>query len=164
MATKNVRVVGYLPPPAHKQLRQYMEEQSLTESAAIIKIVKHFFDGNVETKTPDAAKEKNQAISGLKADVAELKRRLAVLEQAVVSGQQRPFANSRTSHSQRQRPQMTLPPQSCADLARRLGVSTGTLEQADEKGEAYFKDWSKRMDPTKKSWLRRGELFHPESD
>jgi hypothetical protein len=141
-----------------------MEEESLTESAAIIKIVKHFFDGNVETKTPDATKEKDQAISGLKADVVELKRRLAVLEQAVVSGQQRPFANSRTSHGQRQRQQMTLPPQSCADLARRLGVSTGTIEEALDKGETYFQNWSKRMDPTKRSWHKRGELFYPESD
>ena len=164
MATKNVRVVGYLPPPAHKQLRQYMEEESLTESAAIIKIVKHFFDGSVKTETPDAAKEQSEAISELKAEIVELQRRLAVLEQAVVSGQQRPFVNSRTSHSQRQRPQMTLPPQSCADLARRLGVSTGTIEEAYQQGEAYFQNWSKRMDPTKKSWVRRGELFHPESD
>jgi hypothetical protein len=139
-----------------------MEEESLTESAAIIKIVKQFFDGSVETKTPDVAKEKDQAIADLKAEMAELKRRLTVLEQAVVSGQTRPFANSRTS--QKQRPPMTLPPQSSNDLARRLGVSTGTLEQADEKGEAYFKDWSRRMDPTKRSWLRRGELFYPESE
>ena len=93
MATKNVRVVGYLPPPAHKQLRQYMEEQSLTESAAIIKIVKQFFDGSVETETPDAAKEKDQAIADLKADVIELKRRLAVLEQAVVSRPSRPLTS-----------------------------------------------------------------------
>lgn len=164
MTTKNVRVVGYLPPPDQEKLREYMREESLTESAAIVKIVKQFFDGSVETKTPDVAKEKDQAIADLKADVVELKRRLAVLEQAVVSGLPRPFANSRTSHSQRQRPQMTLPPQSCADLARRLGVSTGTIEEADQQGEAYFQNWSKRMDPTKKSWVRRGELFHPESD
>ncbi len=59
---------------------------------------------------------------------------------------------------------MTLPPQSSNDLAKRLGVSTGTLVQADEKGEAYFKDWSRRMDPTKKSWHKQGELFYPESD
>ena len=162
MTTKNVRVVGYLPPPEHEKLREYMREESLTESAAIIKIVKQFFDGRVETKTPDAAKEKDQAITDLRADVVELKRRLAVLEQAVGVVLSRPFANSRTP--QKQRPPMTLPPQSSNDLARRLGVSTGTLEQADEKGEAYFKDWSRRMDPTKRSWLRRGELFHPESD
>ena len=62
MATKNVRVVGYLPPPAHKQLRQYMEAESLSESAAIIKIVKHFFDGSVESKAPDAAVSVNPFI------------------------------------------------------------------------------------------------------
>ena len=62
MATKNVRVVGYLPPPAHKQLRQYMEEESLTESAAIIKMVKQLFDGSVESKAPDAAVNVNPSI------------------------------------------------------------------------------------------------------
>ena len=62
MATKNVRVVGYLPPPAHQQLRQYMEEEFLSESAAIIKIVKHFFDGSVESKAPDAAVSVNPFI------------------------------------------------------------------------------------------------------
>lgn len=162
MATKNVRVVGYLPPPAHEKLRQYMEEHSLTESAAVVKIVKQFFDGSVETKTPDVAKEKDNAIAELKTDIVELRRRLAVLEQAVVLGKQRPFASSRTS--QRQRPQMTLPPQSCADLARRLGVSTGTIEEAYDKGETYFQNWTKRMDPTKRSWHKRGELFYPESE
>lgn len=139
-----------------------MKEQSLTESAAIIKIVKHFFDGSVESKAPDAAKEKDQAIAELKADIVELKRRLAVLEQAVVSGQQRPFTSSRTS--QKQRSLMTLPPQSCADLARRLGVSTGTIKEAEQKGEAYFQNWSKLMNPTQRSWHKRGELFHPEFD
>ena len=62
MATKNVRVVGYLPPPAHKQLRQYMEAESLSESAAIIRIVKQFFDGSGESKAPDAAVSVNPFI------------------------------------------------------------------------------------------------------
>ena len=154
--------VTYYPPP--QTTPSVHGGRIFNESAAIIRIVKQFFDASVETKAPDVAQEKSEAISELKAEIVELKRRLAVLEQAVVSGQQRPFANSRTSQSQRQRPPMTLPPQSSNDLARRLGVSTGTLEQADEKGEAYFKDWSRRMDPTKRSWLRRGELFYPESE
>jgi len=34
----------------------------------------------------------------------------------------------------------------------------------DQKGDAYFRDWSRRMDPTKRSWYKRGELFYPESD
>lgn len=70
MATKNVRVVGYLPPPAHQQLRQYMEAESLSESAAIVKIVKQFFDGRMRTKAPDVAKEKSEALAELKADIS----------------------------------------------------------------------------------------------
>ena len=45
MATNNIRVVGYLPPPYHEKLREYMQSQTLTESAAIVAIVKQFFDG-----------------------------------------------------------------------------------------------------------------------
>ena len=48
-----------------------MEAESLSESAAIIKIVKHFFDGSVETKTPDVAKEKDQEIADLRANIVE---------------------------------------------------------------------------------------------
>lgn len=159
MATKNVRVVGYLPPPYYQQLRQYMKEQSLTESAALVKIVKQFF-GSTETKVPEPVKD--DALAEVSADIAELKRRLMVLEQAVVSAKQRPFANSKTP--QKQRPQTMLPPQSRTDLARRLGVSPDTLEQAYQKGEAYFQDWSKRRDPSKKAWQKREEFFHPLSD
>lgn len=162
MATKNVRVVGYLPPPDHEKLREYMKEEYLTESAALVKIVKQFFDGGMGTKFPEAEKEKSDASAELKSDIVELKRRLTVLEQAVVSGKQRPFAHSKSS--QQQRPQIMLPPQNCADLAKRLGVTTGTLLDAEQKGEAYLRDWSRRMDPTRKSWHKRGELFYPESD
>ena len=164
MATKNVRVVGYLQPPLHQKLREYMKEQSLTESAALVKIVKQFFDSATGTKVPvpEAAEEQDTAIAELRADITELQRRLMVLEQAVVSGKQRTGASSKTS--QKHRPQTMLPPQSCADLARRLGVSPDTVEEAHQKGEAYFKDWSKRRDPAKRTWEKRGELFHPESD
>jgi len=43
MATKNVRVVGYLPPRS-LIVCEYMKEESLSESVAIVKIFKHFFD------------------------------------------------------------------------------------------------------------------------
>ncbi len=161
MATKNTRIVGYLPPPYHEKLREYMKEQSLTESAALVKIVKQFFDDSTGTKASSAAKEKDDALAEFKADIAELKQRLMVLEQAVVSGKQRPFG-SKTP--QKQRPQTLLPPQSCADLARRLGVSPDTLEEAYQKGKAYFQDWCKRRDPSKKAWQKRDDFFHPLSD
>lgn len=59
-----------------------MKEQYLTESAAIVKIVEQFFDGFPETKVLESAKD--DAIASLKADIAELKQRLMVLEQAVI--------------------------------------------------------------------------------
>jgi hypothetical protein len=162
MATNNMRIVGYLPPDYHQKLREYMEQESLTESAALVKIVKQFFDGSTGTKAPSAAKEKDDVIAELRADIAELQRRLMLLEQAVVSGKQRSFARSKTP--QKQRPQTILPPQSCADLARRLGVSPDTIEEAYQKGEAYFQDWCKRRDPSQRAWQKRGELFYPLSD
>lgn len=162
MATKNTRVVGYLPPPYHEKLREYMKEQSITESAALVKIVKQFFDGSTEIEVQEVAKEKDDAIAEVKADIVELKRRMMVLEQAVVSGKQRSFTNSRAS--QKQGPLPLLPPQSCADLARRLGVNPDTLEEAYQKGEAYFKEWSKRRDPSQRAWQKREEFFHPLSD
>ena len=38
MTTKNIRIIGYLPPAIHQQLREYMEIHSLTESAALVQM------------------------------------------------------------------------------------------------------------------------------
>ena len=48
MTTKKIRAVTYLPPQYHKQLRQYMKQQNLSESAAIVEIVKQFFEQPAE--------------------------------------------------------------------------------------------------------------------
>jgi len=45
----------------------------------LVKIVKQFFDGSSETKVPEAAKRKDDAIADLRADIAFLKQRLMVL-------------------------------------------------------------------------------------
>ncbi len=83
MATQNVRVVGYLPPAYHLKLRHYMEAESLTESAAIVKIVKQFFDGTAVTIATEPIR--GDEIAELKADVAQLQQRLTILEQGVSS-------------------------------------------------------------------------------
>jgi len=158
MATNNVRVVGYLPPAYHLKLQQYTESESLTESAALVKIIKQFFDS---PQVVEATPQKGDEIAELKADIAQLMRRLTILEQAVASGRQFNSGKSRTSYHA---PPPKLPPQTLSELARRLGVGTGTVESAYQKGETYFRDWSKRMDPTKRSWEKRGELFHPLSE
>jgi hypothetical protein len=160
MATNNIRVVGYLPPLYHEKLREYMQSHALTESAAIVALVKQFFDGD---RAPErvALKELDEAVAPLKAQIALLERRLAVLEEAFVSKKQfKP--GKRTSHQYK--PSPVLPPQTLSQLARRLGVSAATVEEAAQKGEDEFRDWSRRIDPAKRSWYQRGELFHPSSE
>ena len=159
MATNNIRVVGYLPPSYREKLREWMLAESLTESAALVKIIKQFFDGTAVALVAEPIL--CDEIAELKMDVAQLQQRLTILEQAVTSGRQ--FSKTRARTEILAKPQPSLPPQTIANLARRLGVSTSTTEEAYQKGEAYFRDWSRRMDPTKRSWHKRGELFHPES-
>ena len=155
MTTKNIRVAGYLPPPYYKKLCEYIREQELTESAAIVKIVKHFFEQpSVKADNP----EKDAEIASLKADIAQIMQRLAVLEEAVSSGKSRK-APSRSFMFTHLEP--TLRPLKSDELARRLGVSSNTVEQEALKGEADFKDWSKRKDPGSTAWQKRGDLFHP---
>ena len=160
MATNNIRVVGYLPPSYREKLREWMLAESLTESAALVKIIKQFFDGTAVALVSEPIL--GDEIAELKMDVAQLQQRLTILEQAVTSGRQ--FSKTRARTEILAKPQPSLPPQTIANLARRLGVSTSTTDLAYQKGEANFRDWSRRMDPTKRSWHKRGELFHPESD
>ncbi len=158
MATKNVRVVGYLPSAYHLKLQQYTEQESTTESAAIVKIVKQFFD----SPQVALATSEGDEIAELKADVAQLMQRVMVLEHAVTSGKR--FNSPRSRTSPQYGPPPVLPPQTSAELGRRLGVTASTIEEAWLKGESYFRDWSKRMDPNKRSWYKRGELFHSLSE
>ncbi|MFB2971025.1 hypothetical protein ACE1CD_18800, partial [Aerosakkonema sp. BLCC-F183] len=62
MATNNKRIVGYLPPEYHNKLREYMKEQSLTESAALVRIVRQFFDLTVTANVPKVRSQKDDAI------------------------------------------------------------------------------------------------------
>jgi hypothetical protein len=160
MATNNIRVVGYLPPPYHEKLREYMQSQALTESAAIVAIVRQFFDGSTRSEGV-ALEELDEATAPLKAEIAKLERRLAVLESAFVSSQHSRSAK-RMPHQGGLPP--VLPPQTITQLAQRLGVSAATVEEAARKGEDEFRDWSRRRDPAKRSWHQRGELFHPNSE
>lgn len=158
MATNNKRIVGYLPPQYHQKLREYMEEQSLTESAALVRIVRQFFDLTVTANVPKVTSQKDDTIASLEADMARIKHRLRVLEEEVTSIKQRRGGKSQTYPfpSSPIKP----PPQTLAQLASRLGVSESSIEEASEKGEDYFKDWSKRKDPALQSWQRRGNLFY----
>jgi hypothetical protein len=38
------------------------------------------------------------------------------------------------------------------------------LLEAYQEGEAYFQDWSKHRDPSKRAWQKRSEFFYFLSD
>jgi hypothetical protein len=151
MATKNIRIVGYLPPAIHQQLREYMTTHSLTESAALVQIVKQFFDGQ------PAENPIQLEIDPLKTEVAGLKQRLEALEATINQPRRASVRHSNSQYSTTP----TLPPQTLPELARRLGVGTETLTEAAGKGEAAFKDWSQHRDPAKRAWVQKGDRFHP---
>jgi hypothetical protein len=151
MTTKNIRIVGYLPPAIHQQLRQYMATHSLTESAALVQIVKQFFNDR-PTENPIELE-----IDPLKTEVAGLKQRLEAIEATINQPRRSSVRSSNSQYSTTP----TLPPQTLPELARRLGVGTETLTEAAGKGEAAFKDWSQHRDPAKRAWVQKGDRFHP---
>lgn len=158
MATKNIRIVGYLPPAIHQQLREYMATHSLTESAALVKIVKQFFNAQ---PTPNPIELE---IDSLKTEVTGLKQQLAAIAQALPRPVETSFKQPRRSSFRSAPAQYAtpkLPPQTRAQLARRLAVGAETLAEAAGKGEAYFKDWSQSRDPAKRAWVERDGHFHP---
>jgi hypothetical protein len=151
MTTKNIRIVGYLPPALHQQLRQYMAAHSLTESAALVQIVKQFFNGQ-PTENPIELE-----IDPLKTEIAGLKQRLEAIEATINQPRRSSVRHSNSQYSTTP----TLPPQTLPELARRLGVGAETLTEAAGKGEAAFKDWSQHRDPAKRAWVQKGDRFHP---
>lgn len=70
MTTKNPRVVGYVSPENHTQLKEFVKQQGLTESKAIDVIFSQFFG----TASPLPSSQPSSTPQ-------ELSERIAVLEQ-----------------------------------------------------------------------------------
>ncbi len=70
MTTKNPRVVGYVSPENHTQLKEFVKQQGLTESKAIDVIFSQFFGtaSLLQSSKPSSTPQ-------------ELSERVAVLEQ-----------------------------------------------------------------------------------
>ncbi|MBE9039707.1 hypothetical protein IQ235_02715 [Oscillatoriales cyanobacterium LEGE 11467] len=163
MVTKNIRIVGYLPPHYHDKLREYIEANDLSESAALVRIVKQFFDSPVASDGEVEARL-DRELASLRVEMTEemtqMRQRLGVLEAALAtSTRTRSYSQSRNSASTRPAP--TLPSQTSANLARRLGVTAESLKEAQGKGEEHFKNWTKHRDPGKRAWVARDGRFHP---
>ena len=158
MVTKNIRIVGYLPPPFHQKLREYTQTHDLSESAALVRIVKQFFEHPVPSEDSESHLERE--LASLKAEMAEMRQRLGVLEAALAtSTRSRNYPPSRNHASARRTP--TLPSQTSANLARRLGVTAESLKEALGKGEEHFKNWTQHRDPGSRAWVARDGRFHP---
>lgn len=134
-----------------------MQEHSLTESAALVQIIKQFFEG------AQGSQDSLTAIATLQTEVVQLQRRLAVIEEAIAKGKHRTGTPSKTAS--------VAPPKSGhihaltpIELAKRLGVSPDTILAEAFKGDAHFKAWTKRRDPASKMWQREGDFFHPLSE
>ena len=158
MVTKNIGIVGYLPPQHHQKLRDYIEANDLSESAALVRIVKQFFEHPVPSENNESRMERE--LASLKDEMVEMRQRLGVLEAALAtSTRARSYSQSRNCASTRPAP--TLREQTSANLARRLGVTAESLKEALGKGEAHFKNWTKRRDPGSRAWVEREGRFHP---
>lgn len=85
MATKNPRVVGYIQPATHEKLKEYMEEQGLTESKALDVILGEYFGVDVPRITLGSTASStldDERFIALEKQMAELK---AVVEKKLVA-------------------------------------------------------------------------------
>lgn len=118
MGTKNVRIVGYLPPDYHQKLRDYMAEQSLTESAALAKILKQFFEAAPALSAEAVASETRETFAQLRSEIADLQGRVAALETA---GIQRQFNKTSPKNLGTEQTPITLRPLKAADKRKTVG-------------------------------------------
>lgn len=165
MVTKNIRAVTYVPPDYHKKLRQYMKRYNLTESAALVQMIKQFFDGEepqlsseLKTEVEQIVQEQLKPVQG---DLDLLKGQMALMQQFInkpPSGEG--VRRSVTSSIPRTSPRLT--PKTEEELTQRLGVEARAVAKEASKGGDHFSQWSQHKDPSGIGWQRRGDgLYYP---
>lgn len=167
MVTKNIRAVTYVPPDYHKKLRQYMKRHNLTESAALVQMIKQFFDGEQPQFNSDLKNEVEELVQEqlkqFKEDIDLLKEQMILMEQLL--DKKKPVeTNRRSPNSVNHHPRslLRLTPKTEEELTRRLGVNTGNVAKEFAKGADHFSYWSQQKDPSGIGWHRRGDgLYYP---
>jgi hypothetical protein len=126
VVTKNIRSVTYLPPEYHKQLKDYANQQNLTESGALVEIVKQFFEGkSQQNNSPDRTiieEIVKEQLAGTEAEIVALKAQMEQLQQLLAGL----MSGKTTARKTRSTPSFNKPklqPLKAGDLANRLGVS-----------------------------------------
>jgi len=168
MVTKNIRAVTYVPPDYHKKLRQYMKRHNLTESAALVQMIKQFFDGEQPQLNSELRTEVEQIVQDqvklLKEDIDLLKSQIALMQQLLdkTSSAETTRRSSNSANSNHPRSLLRLTPKTEEELTRRLGVNTGSVSKEFAKGAEHFSHWSQQKDPSGIGWHRRGDgLYYP---
>jgi hypothetical protein len=162
MVTKNIRAVTYLPPEYYQKLTNFAKQQNLTESAALIQIVKQFFDADSQSDPLQKAMIEEivkEQLANTEAEILTLKAQIEQLQQ-LLSGVMSGKAGARKTRST----SITKPklqPLKAEDLANRLGVNPETVEKEAALGNEHFLVWSKGKDIGRVSWEKRGELYYP---
>ena len=99
MALKKIRIVGYLPPQYYQKLREYIEVHDLSESGALVGIIKQFFDAPVSSDS-DLKASFDRELASLRTEMKEemerMRQRLGVLE-AELETRSRSYPPSRNS-------------------------------------------------------------------
>ena len=99
MTLKKIRIVGYLPPQYYQKLRDYIEVHDLSESGALVGIVKQFFDAPVSSNS-DLKASFDRELASLRTEMKEemegMRQRLGVLE-AELETKSRSYPPSRNS-------------------------------------------------------------------
>ena len=99
MALKKIRIVGYLPPQYYQKLREHIEVHDLSESGALVDIIKQFFDAPVSSNS-DLKASFDRELASLRTEMKEemerMRQRLGVLE-AELETRSRSYPPSRNS-------------------------------------------------------------------
>ena len=163
MVTKNIRAVTYLPPEYHKKLKHFAKRENLTESGALVEIVKQFFDGNSQ---PDFSEKAfieeivKEQLAGTEAEIIAMKAQMEQIQQ-LLGGMMSGKTTARKTRSTNSFVKPQLQPLKAGELANRLGVTPETVEKEASRGNEHFLVWSKSKDIGRVSWEKRGELYYP---
>jgi hypothetical protein len=145
-----------------------MKRHNLTESAALVQMIKQFFDGeqpqfNSELKT-EVEEIVQEQLKLFQEDIDLLKEQIALMQK--LSEKKTPVETNRRSsnsvNSNHPRSLLRLTPKTEEELTRRLGVNTGNVAKEFSKGAEHFSHWSQQKDPSGIGWHRRGDgLYYP---
>lgn len=166
MVTKNIRAVTYVPPDYHKKLRQYMKRYNLTESAALVQMIKQFFDGEEPQLSSELRTEVEQIVQEqlkpMQGDLDLLKGQVALMQQQLINKPSSGEVGRRAGNPSVARSSPRLTPKTEEELTQRLGVTTRTVAKEASKGGDHFSQWSQHKDPSGIGWQRRGDgLYYP---